>query len=90
MLALQGYYDSEEVGSGTKQGAGSVIIRNIIDRIFRKFGYDEETAECALADAVGLSVDVAHGIHPNIPEKNVLTNSTPKMDQVHILRPFLN
>ncbi len=25
-------YDSEEVGSGTKQGAGSVIIRNIIDR----------------------------------------------------------
>lgn len=67
-------YDSEEVGSGTKQGAGSVIIRNIIDRIFRKFGYDEETAECALADAVGLSVDVAHGIHPNIPEKNDPTN----------------
>lgn len=67
-------YDSEEVGSATKQGAGSIISRSIIERIFKNFGYDEETMECAFANGIGLSVDVAHAIHPNVPEKNDPTN----------------
>lgn len=67
-------YDSEEVGSGTKQGAGSLITRSIIERIFRNFGYDTEMTECAFANGLGLSVDVAHAIHPNLPEKNDPTN----------------
>lgn len=67
-------YDSEEVGSATKQGAGSILTRSIIKRIFKKFEYDEETMECAFANGIGLSVDVAHAIHPNVPEKNDPTN----------------
>lgn len=67
-------YDSEEVGSATKQGAGSILTRSIIERIFKNFGYDDETMECAFANGLGLSVDVAHAIHPNVPEKNDPTN----------------
>lgn len=67
-------YDSEEVGSATKQGAGSILTRSIIGRIFKNFDYDEETMECAFANGIGLSVDVAHAIHPNVPEKNDPTN----------------
>ena len=63
-------YDSEEVGSATKQGAGSILTRSIIKRIFKNFDYDNETMECAFANGIGLSVDVAHAIHPNVPEKN--------------------
>lgn len=67
-------YDSEEVGSATKQGAGSILTRSIIKRIFKNFNYDNETMECAFANGIGLSVDVAHAIHPNVPEKNDPTN----------------
>ena len=67
-------YDSEEVGSATKQGAGSILTRSIIKRIFNNFEYDDETMECAFANGTGLSVDVAHAIHPNVPEKNDPTN----------------
>lgn len=67
-------YDSEEVGSATKQGAGSILTRSIIKRIFKNFDYDNETMECAFANGIGLSVDVAHAIHPNVPEKNDPTN----------------
>lgn len=64
-------YDSEEVGSATKQGAGSILTRSIINRIFKNFDYDNETMECAFANGIGLSVDVAHAIHPNVPEKMI-------------------
>lgn len=73
-LNISVIYDSEEVGSATKQGAGSILTRSIIGRIFKNFGYDEETMECAFANGMGLSVDVAHAIHPNVPEKNDPTN----------------
>ncbi len=67
-------YDSEEVGSGTKQGAGSIMTRSVLKRIYDNFQYDNEDFECALSSAVGLSVDVAHAIHPNSPEKSDITN----------------
>ena len=73
-INLMVIYDSEEVGSGTKQGAGSVITRLVIERIYRSLGIDKEVMECDLADGIGLSVDVAHAIHPNVPEKSDLTN----------------
>lgn len=67
-------FDSEEVGSSTKQGAGSNLIQSLIHRIYNRFGMDRETLECALASAMGLSVDVAHAIHPNASEKSDITN----------------
>ena len=67
-------YDSEEVGSSTKQGAGSVITRSVIERIYENMGLDREMFWCGLAASEGLSVDVAHAIHPNCPEKSDITN----------------
>lgn len=67
-------YDSEEVGSATKQGAGSQITRSIIERIYDKSGFDKEIFECGMASALGLSIDVAHAVHPNAPEKSDITN----------------
>ena len=67
-------YDSEEVGSATKQGAGSVITRLIIERIYKNLGLEKEAMDCDLASGMGLSVDVAHAVHPNVPEKSDLTN----------------
>ena len=67
-------YDSEEVGSVTKQGAGSMITRSVIERIFDKMGFEKEIFECAISKAMGISVDVAHAVHPNSPEKSDITS----------------
>lgn len=67
-------YDNEEIGSSTKQGAGSVITRAVIERVYDNFGFGKEKFWCSLASSTGLSVDVAHAIHPNFPEKSDITN----------------
>lgn len=61
------YYaaDNEETGSSTKQGAGSVFLSNVIDRICEAFGVDRRRA---LASSMLLSADNAHAKHPNHPE----------------------
>lgn len=66
MIAL---FDNEEVGSRTKQGAASQALPRILHSIYRTLQYTEEEYRCDMADAFLLSVDVAHALHPNIPEK---------------------
>ncbi len=57
--------DNEETGSSTKQGAGSVFLSDVIDRICESVGIDRRRA---LASSMLLSADNAHAKHPNHPE----------------------
>ncbi|MEY8391689.1 M18 family aminopeptidase [Lachnospiraceae bacterium] len=67
-------FDHEEVGSRTKQGAGSMLLLHLLQRILQCFGKTPaQWAEC-LYQAFFLSVDVAHGLHPNKMGKMDLTN----------------
>jgi len=63
-------YDNEEIGSKTKQGADSALLPMIIDKIYTGLGVNPvEYKNEAMLDSILLSVDVAHGVHPNRPEK---------------------
>ncbi|MBP3490146.1 MAG: M18 family aminopeptidase [Roseburia sp.] len=66
-------FDHEEIGSRSKQGAGSILLHDMLLRILRELGR-EETAEQELYDGMLLSVDVAHGVHPNQAGKMDITN----------------
>lgn len=68
-------FDNEEVGSLSKQGAGSTLLKDTLTRINTGLGYDEETRLCAIAHSFLLSVDNAHALHPNHPEKSDKQNS---------------
>ncbi|MBR0137482.1 MAG: M18 family aminopeptidase, partial [Erysipelotrichaceae bacterium] len=61
-------FDNEEVGSGTKQGAGSTFLSDVIERIFASFYVDRTQIKSILANTVFVSADNAHAIHPNHPE----------------------
>lgn len=64
--------DNEETGSATKQGAGSVFLSDIIDRICKGCGIDR----CrALASSMLVSADNAHAKHPNHPELSDAQNA---------------
>ncbi|WP_439183271.1 M18 family aminopeptidase [Carboxylicivirga taeanensis] len=63
-------FDNEEVGSVTKQGAGSPVLRNIIERIMEKLGKSQEEYQRAIYHSFMISADMAHSVHPNHPEKH--------------------
>ena len=67
-------FDNEEVGSGTKQGADSTLLYDVIKRIFLALGKNEEDFYRALAASFMLSADNAHAVHPNHPEKTDAKN----------------
>lgn len=72
-------FDHEEVGSRSKQGAASLLLQNIMEKICECFGWSSMQIKEAIYDSMLLSVDVAQGTHPNYQGK---------MDPVN--RPVLN
>lgn len=64
------FFDNEEIGSRTKQGAGSAILNIVLEKLS-----DTLNPGCGMfvenmAESILLSVDVAHGLHPNQPGKS--------------------
>lgn len=64
-LSLWYSADNEETGSATKQGAGSALLADTLDRICEAIGADRRVL---LANGFMVSADNAHARHPNHPE----------------------
>lgn len=78
-LAVHCVLDNEEVGSGTKQGAASTFLYDVLTRIHESLGLSHEDYLIHLADSFMISADNAQGVHPNYADK---------ADPVN--RPYLN
>ncbi len=61
--------DSEEVGSRTRQGAGGDFLASVLRRIALCKGMGEEECYRLLSRSFLVSLDNAHAVHPNRPEK---------------------
>lgn len=70
MIAL---FDHEEIGSRSKQGAASILLHDMIIRILEETDYPA-SKDAAIYNSMILSVDVAHGLHPNYGGKMDVTN----------------
>lgn len=68
------FFDHEEIGSRTKQGAGSVLLPAVLERILLSYGRGREKFFESFSESMLLSVDVGHGLHPNKADKNDPTN----------------
>lgn len=71
--------DNEEVGSQTKQGAGSTFLYDTLCRINYAMGRTDEEYWMSIASSFMVSADNAHGVHPNYADKTDPTS-----------RPYLN
>lgn len=67
-------FDNEETGSGTKQGAASPVLTNIIERINTAQGGTHDDFLRGIEKSFMISADNAHAFHPNYPEKFDPTN----------------
>lgn len=67
-------FDNEETGSGTKQGAASPVLANMLRRVVESLGGGNEDFSRAIANSFMISADNAHAFHPNYAEKYDPTN----------------
>lgn len=67
-------FDNEETGSGTKQGAASPVLANMLQRIVKSLGGNDEDFARAISNSFMISADNAHAFHPNYAEKYDPTN----------------
>lgn len=78
-IAVHCVFDNEEVGSGTRQGAGSPFLSDTLRRIHKALGGTEEGYFRVMQSSLMVSADNAHAVHPSHPEKADPLN-----------RPYLN
>ena len=76
-INLIALFDHEEIGSRTKQGAGSMLLRDVVEKIQISLGRDACQVKEALYQSMLLSVDVGHAYHPNYVDKMDPTNQSP-------------
>ena len=71
ILAL---FDNEETGSGTRQGAASPVLRDILERVSKALGSGSQDFNIGVENSFMISADDAHAWHPNYNEKYDPTN----------------
>lgn len=74
MTQVLAIFDNEETGSGTKQGAASPFLRNMLERLVLAQGGTQDDLYRAIEQAFMVSADNAHAFHPNHAEKADPTN----------------
>lgn len=75
-VCVAAFMHHEEIGSHSAQGAGGDFLENVLRRIAYALRFDDNEFYKALASSFFLSVDNAHALHPNHPEKSDPTNKT--------------
>ena len=80
-------FDHEEVGSDSTHGAGSPIMKEIVERVNACFGVDAggETFKLSLRKSFVISADVAHAVHPNYSSKHE-TNHGPLLNKGTVIK----
>lgn len=73
-IRILAVFDNEETGSGTRQGAASPVLRDMMERICDKLGGSKEDFHIGVANSFMISADDAHAWHPNYNEKYDPTN----------------
>ena len=73
-LAMHCVFYNEEVGSSTKQGAGSTFLVDVLKRVFRSLGKNEDDYIKCVSESFMVSADNAHSLHPDYASKTDPTN----------------
>lgn len=84
-INLIALFNHEEIGSQTKQGADSMLLNHILEKLQVALGRTEQERVSGLYNGMLLSVDVAHALHPNKPSKTDITNK-PVLNKGFIIK----
>jgi aspartyl aminopeptidase len=69
-IKMAAFWDNEEIGSNTSQGAGSPFLLDVIERIQIGMKLNREEMLCINRQSLCVSVDLGHALHPNYGDKH--------------------
>ena len=87
--AVLAVFDNEEVGSATKQGAGSTFLSDVLSRIAAGLDFSAEGERRLIANSFMISADNAHAVHPAHGEKSDQINR-PQMNKGIVIKHSAN
>lgn len=70
LIKMAVFWDHEEIGSGSAQGAHSPFIPHVIERIAIAMGLSREEYLRLFHNSLCLSADLTHAIHPSYSDKH--------------------
>lgn len=73
-VAVAAMFDNEEIGSRSKQGADSILLQQVLQKLGMALGMKDFQWNDIVAKGFLLSLDGAQGYHPNYPDKSDPTN----------------
>lgn len=73
-ISMVSLFNSEEVGSLSRDGADSTQLLNILERIAISLGKDREDLLRSIENSFMISADLTHALHPNYIDKSDPTN----------------
>ena len=62
------FFNNEEVGSETREGAAGNFLKSVLDEVARETNIP--SLDSCLASSLALSIDMAHAEHPNFTQKH--------------------
>jgi aspartyl aminopeptidase len=68
-LSMAMFWDHEEIGSCTSEGAASPFLHDVLRRIGALYNFNEEAFIRFKTKSLFVSIDVAHGFNPNYKAK---------------------
>ncbi len=68
-VSIGAFFDNEEIGSSTKQGARSAYLPDVLEKINRSLGYGADEYLTARRNGFVVSIDNGHSVHQAHPEK---------------------
>ena len=68
-IQVAAFFNNEEVGSGTREGAAGNFLGAVLEETVRRSPLASRLS-AILAESFALSIDMAHAVHPNRPEKH--------------------
>ena len=69
-IVVAALFDHEEIGSESATGAGGTLLGALVERLWEESGLNAAERMRARSDSRILSADMAHGTHPNYPERH--------------------
>jgi len=87
--AIAVWYDHEEIGSMTRQGAFSTFLSGIMERLMMALGLDREQQLIALRNSYLVSGDMAHAFLPAFAQ-NYDTDYAPRINQGIVIKSNIN
>ncbi|PWJ68962.1 MULTISPECIES: M18 family aminopeptidase [unclassified Fibrobacter] len=64
------FMNNEEVGSVTREGAGGNFLQVVLEQVWNDACGSTAGLSAALGESLALSIDMAHAVHPNFPQKH--------------------